>query len=306
MRAALIREVGGTPELVERDEPEGELVVDVTAAPVNPVDLSIAAGTFYAGPPFVIPYVPGVEGVGRTPEGARVWFETGAGFIGDGSMAERAAVHRDRAVELPEGVDDALAGCLGVSGIAAWVPLAERARLREGETVLILGATGIVGQIGVQAARLLGAGRVIAAGRDAEKLAALDADATVQLPATADGLREAAGGGIDVVRDPLWGEHAATATEAMNLNGRLVMVGQSAGQAASFDAGIVRGKALQILGHANGVTAPELKATALRTMCEHAAAGRLEVDYETMPLDRVAEAWERQASSPHVKLVLVP
>lgn len=306
MRAALIREVGGVPELVEQDEPEGELVVDVTAAPLNPVDLSIAAGTFYAGPPSALPYVPGVEGVGRTPEGVRVWFETGAGFVGDGSMAERAVVDPSRMVELPDGVDDAMAGCLGVAGIAAWVPLAERARVREGETVLILGATGIVGQIGVQAARLLGAGRVIAAGRDAEKLGALDADARVRLPATADTLREAAGGGIDVVLDPLWGEHAATATEAMNLNGRLVMVGQSASQQARFDAGIVRGRALQIIGHANGVTAPELKHAALTTMCEHSVAGRLKVGYETVPLDRVAEAWERQASSPHVKLILVP
>ena len=306
MRAALISEVGRGPELVERDEPAGELVVEVTAAPVNPVDLSIAAGTFYAGPPFVVPSVPGVEGVGRTAEGARVWFETGAGFLGDGSMAERAAVDPSRMVELPEDVDDALAGCLGVAGLAAWIPLAHRARVAEGETVLILGATGIVGQIGVQAARLLGAGRVIAAGRDAEKLAALEADAVVQLPATADALREAAEGPIDVVLDPLWGEHAATATEAMNLNGRLVMVGQSAAQEAAFDAGVVRGKALQILGHANGVTSPELKQAALRTMCEHAAAGRLKVEYEEIPLDRVAEAWERQASSPHVKLILVP
>lgn len=306
MRAALIPEVGAPPELVERDEPEGELVVDVTAAPLNPVDLSIAAGTFYAGPPFVVPYVPGVEGVGRTPDGARVWFETGAGFVGDGSMAERAAVDSSRMVTLPDGVDDALAGCLGVAGLAAWVPLAHRACVEQGETVLVLGATGAVGQIAVQAARLLGAGRVVAAGRDAEKLATLDADAVVQLPATADTLREAADGGIDVVLDPLWGEHAATATEAMGLNGRLVMVGQSAGQKATFDAGVVRGGALQILGHANGVTPPDVKEAALKTMCEHAAVGRLTVEYEEIPLERVAEAWERQASSPHVKLILVP
>jgi NADPH2:quinone reductase len=178
--------------------------------------------------------------------------------------------------------------------------------MEEGETVLILGATGVVGQIGVQAAKLLGAGKVIAAGRNAEKLATLDADATVQLPATADELREAAGGPIDVVLDPLWGEHAAVATEAMNVNGRLVILGQSAGQQATFDAGVVRGKALQILGHGNAVTPPEVKYSAFRAMCDHAAAGELTVDYEEIPLDRVTDAWERQASSPHVKLILVP
>lgn len=301
MRAALIREAGSSPELVDdHDEPDGEVVVEVTAAPLNPVDVSIAAGTFYAGSPET-PYVPGVEGVGRTAEGARVWFEAGAG-----SMAERASVDPDRAVELPDGVSDAVAGCLGVAGIAAWVPLAHRACVEEGETVLILGATGVVGQIGVQAARLLGAGRVIAAGRNAEKLAKLSADATVQLPATADELREAAGGPIDVVLDPLWGEHASAATEAMNVNGRLVILGQAAGQRATLDAGVVRGKALQILGHANGITPPEVKYTAFRAMCDHAAAGDLEVEYEEIPLDQVAAAWERQAASPHVKLILVP
>ena len=305
MRAALIREVGAEPVVVDRDEPQGELVVDVTAAPVNPVDLSIAAGRFYAGPPNA-PYVPGVEGVGRTADGRRLWFETGAGYLGDGAMAERAPVHTDRAVELPEGVDDAVAGCLGVAGIAAWVPLAHRAKVQEGETVLILGATGAVGQIGVQAARLLGAGRVVAAGRDGERLAALDADAVVQLPTTADALREAAGGLIDVVLDPLWGEHAATATEAMNIDGRLVMVGQTAGQEATFDAGIVRGRALKILGHANGVTPADVKEASLHAMCDHAAEGRLTVEYEEIPLERAPEAWERQASSPHVKLILVP
>jgi NADPH:quinone reductase-like Zn-dependent oxidoreductase len=306
VRAALIRAVGSELELVgDHAEPEGELVVDVTAAPLNPVDLSIAAGRYYVGPPNA-PYVPGVEGVGRTSAGGRFWFETGAGYLGDGSMAERAAVHPDRAVELPEAVEDATAGCLGVAGIAAWVPLAHRAEVQEGETVLILGATGVVGQIGVQAARLLGAGRVIAAGRDADRLAAIDADAHVQLPATADDLREAAGGLIDVVLDPLWGEHAQTATEAMNMNGRLVMLGQAAGQEATLDAGVVRGKTLRILGHANAATPPDVKYAAFRTMCEHAAAGRLAVDYEEIPLDRVSEAWERQASSPHVKLIVVP
>jgi NADPH2:quinone reductase len=306
MRAALVRDVGAAPQLVDdHPEPHGEIVVDVTAAPVNPVDLSIASGRFYAGPPNA-PYVPGVEGVGRVAGGGRVWFETGAGYIGDGSMAERAAVAASRTIELPEGVDDALAGCLGVAGLAAWVPLAHRACVEAGETVLILAATGVVGQIGVQAAKLLGAGRVIAAGRDPEKLDRIEADAAVTLPATADELREAAGGPIDVVLDPLWGEHTAPATEAMNVNGRLVVVGQSAGQHATLDSGVVRGKALKILGHANAATPADVKHAAFRAMCDHAAAGRLKVDYEELPLDRVAEAWERQASSPHVKLILVP
>jgi NADPH2:quinone reductase len=253
MRAAVIGAVGEAPELVgDYREPEGDTVVEVAAAPVNPVDLSIASGRFYAGPPST-PYVPGSE-----------------------------------------------------AGIAAWVPLEHRAKVQEGETVLVLGATGVVGQIAVQAAKLLGAGKVIAAGRDPERLDRVETDAHVRLPTTADALGEAADGLIDVVIDPLWGEHAPVATEAMNVNGRLVILGQSAGQQATFDAGVVRGKALQILGHGNAVTPPEVKYGAFRAMCDHAAAGELKVEYEELPLDQVADAWERQASSPHVKLILVP
>lgn len=309
MRAALIPEPGSGPVLVEdRAEPDGDLVVEVTAAPLNPVDLSIAAGRFYAGAPQT-PYVPGAEGVGRAPDGPRLWFETGAGYGRDGAMAERTAVDPARAVELPEGLDDALAGALGVAGLAAWVPLAERARVREGETVLVLGATGVVGQIGVQAARLLGAGRVVAAGRDPRRLERareLGADAAVRLPASADDLREAAGGEIDVVLDPLWGEPARAATEAMAAGGRHVVLGQSAGPDAVLDSATVRGRGLAILGHANALVPQETKHAAYRAMCEHAVAGRLAVDHETIALGDVATAWERQAGSPHVKLVLVP
>ena len=306
MRAALIRDVGAAPELVgDHADPDGDVVVDVTAAPLNPVDLSIASGRFYAGPPNT-PYVPGVEGVGRAGDGTRYWFETGAGYLGDGAMAERASVRPEAAIELRDDVDDATAGCLGVAGLAAWVPLAHRARVEEGETVLVLGATGIVGEIAVQAAKLLGAGKVIAAGRDPEKLARVEADERVQLPTSADDLREAAGGFIDVVIDPLWGEHASVATEAMNVNGRLVVLGQSAAQQSTLDAGVVRGKALRILGHSNATAPADVKREAFGAMCEHAAAGRLKVDYEEVPLDRVTEAWERQAASPHVKLILVP
>ncbi len=68
----------------------------------------------------------------------------------------------------------------------------------------------------------------------------------------------------------------------------------------------MRGRALQILGHANAATPPEVKHAAFRTMCEHAAAGRLTVDYEEIPLEDVAAAWKRQAASPHRKLICVP
>jgi hypothetical protein len=84
------------------------------------------------------------------------------------------------------------------------------------------------------------------------------------------------------------------------------MVGQSAGPKATFDAGIVRGRTLQILGHSNPLTQPDVKRAALKTMWTHAAEGNLKVDHEQIPLAEIEDAWKRQAASPHVKLVLVP
>jgi NADPH:quinone reductase len=314
----MIAEVGAPPELRDVPEPErgeGQALVEVTAAPLNPIDLSIAAGRFYGGTPD-LPYVPGREGVGRVleadqvPAGSRVRFD--AGGAGGGALAERALTAESALLDVPEGVDDATGACLGIVGLTAWLALEWRAQLQRGETVLVLGATGAVGQVAVQAAKLLGAGRVVAAGRDAEALARtrdLGADETVELGGddVADRLRAAAGGeGPDVIVDPLWGEPAGTASEAAAPRARIIHLGQTASPEATFASSAVRGKLLSILGFALGLTPADRRRDAYARMCEEAAAGRLEIEHETLPLERVAEAWERQAAFPHGKLVLVP
>ena len=134
--------------------------------------------------------------------------------------------------------------------------------------MLVLGASGVVGQIGVQAARLLGASRVVAATRSEEGLARareLGADATVPLDGAGDlpqALRDAGDGGYDVVLDPVWGEPAAAALQAMNPRGRLVQLGASAGQSASLASATIRGRLLTILGHANFGAPPDVKRAA--------------------------------------------
>jgi len=324
VRAALVEQLGDPPAVGEVEEPargEGEVLVEVTAAPLNPVDLSIGSGRFYERSP-ELPYVPGVEGFGLVLEaeelapGTRVYVEAGGGRGGPGSFAERVTVARTAVIKAPEGTDDALAACFGVAGLAAWVPLVWRARLREGETVLVLGASGAVGQIAIQAANLLGARRVVAAARDRdalERARRLGADATVELApaATSDELaaelRAAAGGnGADVTLDPLWGEPAIAAAKASAQGGRILQVGQSAGTEATLASATVRGKALSILGYSNFSAPREVRAAAYRRMVEEAAADRLTVDHEVLALDDVAAAWERQAAHPHRKLVLRP
>src|SRR5262249_57357161 len=112
-------------------------------------------------------YVPGRQGVGTAaeadgvPAGQRVWFSCSAGMApGAGSLAEFCVVPETAMLPLPDGVSDDLAAALGLSAVAAWMALSWRGQLRLGEHVLVLGASGNVGQIAVQAARLLGAGRV--------------------------------------------------------------------------------------------------------------------------------------------------
>lgn len=313
MRAAILREYGAPPEPGPFDDPEpgdGQELVEVLAAGLNPVDLAIASGTFYAGSP-PLPSVVGREGVGRLADGSRVYFDqTVAPY---GSFAERSVIAAGSGFAVADGVEDATAVAFGIAGLAAWLSLETVAGLQAGETVLVLGASGSVGLVGVQAAKLLGAGRVVAAGRSLEGLAraeALGADATVALGAEddlAEAFRAAAGdGGLHVVLDPLWGEPAVAAIAALAPRGRLVNLGQSAGASAEITSASIRGRGIQILGHSNFIAPPEARRAAYERMAGHAAAGELTVDVERVPLSAVADAWRRQREGAHVKLAIVP
>lgn len=315
MHAAVLHQFG-TPVYGEFEEPvagPGQVVVEVAAAGLNPVDLRKADGTYLTGPP-PLPSVVGTEAVGTVVGSARRVY-AGASIPPHGTMAERTLAVEDVLFDVPDALDDARAAALGIAGLAGWLPLSWRAQLRPGETVLVLGATGIVGQFAVQAAKLLGAGRVVAAGRDAEMLERarrLGADATVDLAAVAPGkpltraFREAAGGDVDVVHDPLWGAPAAAAVEALGVGGRLVQLGQSAGAEATLSSATIRGRGLELLGYLNFLAPRDVRRDAYRTLVEHAVAGRVEVEVERLPLSQVADAWERVQRSAHRKLVLAP
>lgn len=306
MRAALVEQIGQPPVIGETSEPrrgEGQALVQVTAAAINPVDVSISTGAFYGGSPDV-PYVMGHEAVGRVLEGDRlepgtqIWFRA----QGEGAFAELAIASEDQAIVLPGGTDHALAAALGVAGLTGWLAVEWRAHVRGGERVLVLGATGVVGLVAVQAARILGAQRIVAAGRDRDALEharAAGAHETVTLGSGFDGP-------FDVVIDPLWGEPAEAALPAAGFSARYVQLGQSAGAEATLRSGDIRGKSLAIMGFTLWHVPNEKQEAAYRRLIELASSGELTIERETLPLDWVGEAWRRQQDSPHRKLVLVP
>jgi NADPH:quinone reductase len=317
MRAAVVEAIGSPPVVVEVDDPvrePGSALVTVAAAPLNPVEIRVASGRHPR--PAEPPYVPGVEGAGtvieseRLPAGTRVRFESAAlpGFGTRGTLAERAAVPEQSLAVLPDDVEDDLAAAVGVVGITALLAL-ERAAPLDGARVLVLGATGAVGQMAVQLAKAMGAARVVGAGRSAprlERVRELGADDVVELGESngPEALERAAGGQLEVVIDVLWGEPAMAALAVIATEGRLVNVGQPAGTDVRIPLETVRNRQGAIHAISSGWTELGRKAAAYERVLEHVRAGRLVVDREVVPLDDVGAAWARQEASPGRKLVV--
>jgi len=311
MKAALITGYGDPPEYKNVDPPaaaEDTELIEIELAGLNPVDIAIASGKFDSGSP-PLPYVTGKEAIGTTSDGRRVWFDEAR--YPSGSFGEVTAINKGSGIELPEEIESAQAVAFGVAGMAAWLALTWRGGLKPGETVLINGASGSVGQIAIQAAKLLGAGRVVGAARSESgraRVLALGADAVVSTESETLGedLREATGGGADLVLDNLWGAPGVAAIDAMNAQGRLIQVGNSAGTHATILAGRLRGGLIDIRGHRNFWAPREVRETAFLEMCRRSLAGELAIEVELVPLAEVADAWERQKASPGHKLALSP
>jgi NADPH:quinone reductase-like Zn-dependent oxidoreductase len=310
MKAAVLHALGELPRFEETGEPvpgEGEELVEVTAAPVNAIDRVRADGSHYSvrAGGTRLPAVPGVIGAGLLCDGQRVLFGSRAG-----TMAQRSVVTRAMTFRIPDAVDDAVAAALWNPGLSAWLTLRWRTRLEPGETVLILGATGVTGKLAVQAARRFGAGRVVAAGRNERVLAdlrELGADAVVPLgqpdEAVAQAFTAQAGErGYDVVVDYLWGHPTEILLDSITHHDmevrtartRLVQVGEMAGARISLPAEALRSGGLEILGAGTGTMPPmDVIVSTLTELLDLAGRGELKIDIERVPLRQVAEVWSR-------------
>ena len=337
MRAAIVEGGGRPPAPAEEPEPRrgpGEALVRIHAAALNPVEVHIWNGHFFDGPPQP-PYVIGLEGIGVVEEGERLAPGTRVrvefvhpGYGRDGAVAEYAVAPEEpdasnRASQasvaaIGDELDDTAAAALGVPVFTALMCLerAQRAGASlDGAHVLVTGATGAVGVIAVQLAKLLGAARVVAAGRHPERLErarSLGADATVELSeglAAAelrDRFSDAAAGRLDVALDPLWGEPARAAIEALTWDGVYVSFGQAASPVAELSGIPLRNRRVTLAGHSGAWATPQERQAALARAHELAARGGrpLTLDTEELPLEEIGTAWERLSRSAGRRLVV--
>jgi NADPH:quinone reductase-like Zn-dependent oxidoreductase len=318
VRAAVIREFGRPPAIEDVAEPRtAGVLARVLAAAMTPVDHRVADGLFPVK--VTLPYVTGKEGVAeiidgneRLPAGTRVYFEFPPNV--GGAFAERIALSDgDFAVEIPHTIDVRQAAALGGSvGITAWSALEWTAKLQAGETVLVLGATGPLGSAAVAIAKILGAGRVVAAGRNAgalERCLAAGADAIVNVndekDRLADAFREATNGGPNVIFDPLSGSMALAALHAARFGARLVQIGSSAGD-LTIPAAIFVAKALSVTGYSNYITPAPVRKQSYLNILANIGRGTIRAVVEPRPLAEIASVWEATKSPAYAKFVIEP
>jgi NADPH:quinone reductase-like Zn-dependent oxidoreductase len=316
MKAAVIQQLGAAPNTTTRLDPipstDTQVLVRVEAAALNAVDLHIASGQHRAGAP-QLPYVPGVEAVGQIiagPDlGLRVRLAVAAGLAPgvEGGLAELVVTDRAACIPVPAELDSVAAAAVGVVGTSADIAL-RSADLQAGQSVLVLGATGPFGTAFLQLARLAGADRIIAAGRNPERLAqvpAADGVVTLDERPLADQLA-ALGGLVDLVVDPLWGPWAQPALACLKPGGRYLNVGAAAGDGTPFRVEWLRGARLTLIGFSATSVNPAETIASYQRVAGLAAAGSLVLPTATYSLDQAADAWEVQAASPGQKIVITP
>jgi NADPH:quinone reductase-like Zn-dependent oxidoreductase len=320
MKAAVLHSLGDLPRFEDFPEPEpgaGEVLVHVRAASLKNVEKAMASGTHYDSYRN-LPAIPGVDGVAVLDDGTRVF--CGGCRAPWGMMAELAAVPAAFCLPLPDALDDNLAAALPNPALSSWLPLVWRAHLQPGETVLIMGATGVAGKLAIQIAKQLGAARVVAAGRNAEVLAtlpALGADATISLDQSdrdlaAACIREAERKRFDVVLDYLWGHPTEVLLSALTGHDvkaesdglRLIEIGDMAGASISLSAAALRSSGISIYGSGGGGIPHTAIFETFPKLWELAASGKLRIDVEPVPLSEIESAWRREVHGQ--RMVVIP
>jgi NADPH:quinone reductase-like Zn-dependent oxidoreductase len=323
MKAAVLHKLGKYPMYEDFPDPtpkDGEMLVRVKAVALENIDRAMARGTHYASRQFLpqLPAIIGSDGIGALEDGKLIGF--GGMRPPYGAMAELAIIPQAHQVPVPEGVDAATAAAVPSSTLTSLFPLKWGAKLQPDGTVLVNGATGFAGKLAVQVAKLLGAKRVVATGRNETSLRALPglgADAVIDLKQSDTKLvaafkQEAGESGYHVILDFLWGrptelliaslvpEELAFAKHTI----RLVQIGETAGPRISLPAAALRTSGLEIVGAGSGLTL-EAVTESTSQVWEWIKAGKLHAEIERVPLKEVERAW-KQADVHGKRVVIVP
>lgn len=304
MRAALIDGPDTGPRIRDIPIPEpgpNEELIALSAAALNPHDQVVAAGINFARP---YPYVTGGEGVGQTRAGRRVY--VGQQRPPHGTMAEYTVATAERIIPIPDELSDAQALSIGNAGTTGWLALTWKGQLEAGQSVLVTAATGAVGQVAVQAAKVLGAGRVVAAGRNRQALDLLRArgadEAIVIDDEFEQNLAVTAGEGFDLVLDGLYGDYVGPLVRATRAGGRVVNFGMRAGRSATISGLELKGRDLMMF--AATLAGPRRIREAYERMVDLVLDGAMTVQTRQLALEDIATAWQLQSDSPNAKLVL--
>jgi NADPH:quinone reductase-like Zn-dependent oxidoreductase len=305
MHAAVVTSFDEPPHYQEFEVPQptsdDEIVVDVVAVGLHPRVRTGARGAHYSSTG-ILPMIPGIDAVGRRADGKLIYFIAFDDVIG--TMAGKAVVDVRRAIELPEDVDVLKVAAAMNPAMSAWVALRRRVPIEAGQSVLVLGATGNAGTMAVQVAKRLGAGRVVGAGRDATRLAALTsvgADEVVQLTDDADATASAlaaAAADVDIVIDYLWGkpaQHAMMAllTERKDRSRALnwIQIGAMAGPTIELPSVALRSANLRIQGNGQGAVSTKVYLAELPSLVDEIDAGTIAVTANSAPLADVQKIW---------------
>jgi NADPH:quinone reductase-like Zn-dependent oxidoreductase len=319
VHAAVVSSFDNPPRYEPFDLPapsdDDQALVDVLAVGLHPRVRTGASGSHYTSTG-KLPMVPGIDGVGRREDGRMVYFVAADELVGP--MATRTVIDSRHSIPLPDGADVVKIAAAMNPAMSSWVALRRRVPIEAGQSVLILGATGNAGQMAVQVAKRLGAGRVVGAGRDQSRLAALPgigADATVALTDDADTTaaalaKEAAE--VDLVIDYLWGKPAGDAITAV-LQARSdrsralnwIQIGAMAGPTIELPSVALRSANFRLQGNGQGAVSTRTYLEELPSLVDEIEAGGLAVTAEAIPLADVETAWNAP-EVPGVRTVLVP
>jgi len=311
MKAAVLHDFGEMPRYEDFPDPipnENDVLINVKAVALENVDKMIAIGAHFASRQFLstFPAVVGFDGVGTLPDGRLVGF--GGMRAPYGAMAEKVAVPKGNTVPIPEGVNAVTAAAMPGPTLTSLFPLKWGVKLQQGETVLINGATGVAGKLAVQVAKHLGAGKIIATGRNEESIKQIKSygvDTIINLKQPDECLveefRKEVENGIDIILDFLWGHvtellvHAFVPKELSfaKRRVRLVQIGEKAGSTISLPAEALRTTGLEIYGASVGLT-PQTLQEGTTQVWNWIQNGKLHMDIEEVPLQNIEAAWKRE------------